>query len=338
MHSVSPNDVESYLRSRSFASDDMKITRLERISGGFSRATWIMDTRCSEWGARTFIVRQQLRGGIVEGIAADVKHEYPLLQVLHSEGMPVPRPLVYCTGANPFGHDFMMVERLPGRTAGTAIGESAVAGERFLQDVARTLARLHSIDWTRHRAALCGSRVWHPSPTASRAALVRELIDRWYVFVANNIGILSPAVETCFAWLHAHAPESDDRPRIVHGDVTFANMLEHEGRLTALLDWEVACLGDPAKDVAHIKPVVERRVPWARFMHWYQAAGGQSIDAETLLFYEIFKAVTHTAVTFVARGRRFADAPEIRPELTEIGLNQPAVYLQDLLSAMNSVK
>jgi aminoglycoside phosphotransferase (APT) family kinase protein len=165
--------------------------------------------------------------------------------------------------------------------------------------------------------------------------LVVDLVDRWESFIRNNIGIASPAVETGMAWLRANLPDRDGPPRLVHGDVTFANMLAHEGRLTALLDWEVTCLGDPAKDLAHFKPAVEARMPWEAFMAAYLTAGGRPVDHQTLRYYEVFKAVTHVAVTYVARGQRFSRAPSTRPELMEIALLQPPVYMQQLQRALS---
>jgi aminoglycoside phosphotransferase (APT) family kinase protein len=327
-------DVQSYLRASRFGPADLRVTSLDRLSGGFSRATWMLQTRSDESGELPLIVRQQLKGGIVEGIAADIRHEYPLLRVLSSEGLPVPKPLHLARGTNPFGGDFMIVNKLAGRTIGTTTGVSSIVDKSILKSIAEILAHLHAVDWTRHHQALRGSKVWHRSVHVTLHQLTQALVHRWQRFATYNVGTASSAVEAGFAWLRVNVPDREFRPSIVHGDVTFANMLEQDGKLTALLDWEVACLGDPAKDVAHIKPVIERLMPWSKFLRWYVDAGGTPVDAATLRFYEVFKAVTHVAVTYIARGRRFADDPTGRPNLTEIGLNQPQVFLPDLLRAI----
>ena len=327
--------LQDVLHKHAFGSPDLKVTGLERLSGGFSRATWLLDVEDRAAGPRSYVIRQQMRGGIVQGLAADVRHEYPLLRVLAAAGVPVPEPLLLVTGSNVLQQDFMVVERLPGQALGNSVGESTSVNRALLEDIARALARLHSIDWARHHEALRGSRAWHRSPAVSLRELVVDLVDRWQTFIRRNIGVASPSVETGMAWLRANLPDRDGPPRFVHGDVTFANMLAHEGRLTALLDWEVTCLGDPAKDLAHFKPVVEPRMPWRTFMAAYVAAGGQPVDDRTLRYYEVFKAVTHVAVTYVARGQRFSRAPEARPELMEIALLQPPVYMRQLHQALS---
>lgn len=327
--------LEACLRGRGLGGPDLAVTGLERLSGGFSRATWLLRVQGGAEGNCDYIVRQQMRGGIVQGIAADVRHEFPLLRVLRAAGVAVPAPLLLVTGPNPLRQDFMVMERLPGQAIGNSVGESTRADASLLEDVARALAKLHAVDWTQHHAELRGSRTWHRTPGVSLRQLVAALVEQWNHFIRHNIGIATPAVATGMAWLSANIPERDGQPRIVHGDVTFANMLAEGSRLTALLDWEVACLGDPAKDLAHFKPVVESRMRWRDFMTAYVAAGGLPVDDATLRYYEVFKATTHVAVTYVARGRRFAQAPESRPELTEIGLLQPAVYMQQLQDALS---
>jgi aminoglycoside phosphotransferase (APT) family kinase protein len=322
------------MRRLRLGAKDVRVVAVKPLSGGFSRATWSLETRSKSAGPGSYVVRQQKRGGIVQGLAADVRHEFPLLQVLHGAGVPVPAPLLLVTGASPLGHDFIVVEHLPGQAVGNSVGESTSADEMVLRSAAQALARLHSIDWRDHHAALKGSRVWHPSKNVRLKRVVNQLLERWARYIRRNIGLASPSVATGLAWLRANVPDRNLPPRIVHGDITFANMLVYDGRVNALLDWEVACLGDPAKDLAHFKPVVEARMRWQDFMASYLAAGGDQVGAETLQYYEVFKAVTHVAVTYVARGHRFSQAPAARPELTEIGLLQPAFYMKELESAL----
>ena len=256
--------LQACLRAQAFGAPDLVVTDLARLSGGFSRATWLLHVEDRASGPHSYVVRQQMQGGIVQGVAADVKHEYPLLRVLHAAGVPVPKPLLLVTGRNPLRQDFMVVTRLPGQAIGNSVGDSTIADAQLLESAAGALARLHTVDWTRHHAALRGSRTWHRSPNVGLRQLVIELLDRWHAYIRGNIGIASPSVETGMAWLRANVPDRVEAPRIVHGDVTFANMLAEHGRLTALLDWEVTCLGDPAKDLAHFKPVVESRMPCSR--------------------------------------------------------------------------
>ena len=60
-----------------------------------------------------------------------------------------------------------------------------------------------------------------------------------------------PAFELAFRWLNAHCAEHREGPRVlVHGDYRMGNVLFDEGGMRAVLDWELAHVGDPAEDLA----------------------------------------------------------------------------------------
>ena len=60
---------------------------------------------------------------------------------------------------------------------------------------------------------------------------------------------MNPALE----WLRDHLPAAPERPSVLHGDLWPANVLQHRGHLTGLVDWERAAIGDPALDIGFAK-------------------------------------------------------------------------------------
>ncbi|MFO1428133.1 MAG: phosphotransferase [Steroidobacteraceae bacterium] len=85
----------------------------------------------------------------------------------------------------------------------------------------------------------------------------------------------SVEVDLAYAWLFAH-PLAADRPQcMIHGDFGVHNAMVRDGRLTGVLDWELAQLGDPAQDIAQARMlVIEDTLPWEEFRAAYLGAGG----------------------------------------------------------------
>ena len=84
-------------------------------------------------------------------------------------------------------------------------------------------------------------------------------VDRWrshlasYEQIEGYRGVDIPGVDTVAAWLAERQPASWT-PGLIHGDFHFANVLIHptEGRLAAIVDWELATIGDPLLDLGHL--------------------------------------------------------------------------------------
>jgi aminoglycoside phosphotransferase (APT) family kinase protein len=106
------------------------------------------------------------------------------------------------------------------------------------------LVALHDVDWTRLELEGFG----RPSGYLERQ--VRRFRQLWELNRTREI----PAVETVADWLEANLPETE-RTTIVHGDFRPGNALFAEtapARVKAMLDWEMATLGDPLADVGYL--------------------------------------------------------------------------------------
>ena len=76
---------------------------------------------------------------------------------------------------------------------------------------------------------------------------------------------------------------------LVHGDLGFHNMLVDGPRFVSLLDWETAHIDHPAGDLGYVRPVIERLVPWEKFIAVYRAAGGQPVTNRQIAFFGIWE-------------------------------------------------
>ena len=145
-----------------------------------------------------------------------------------SAGVPV-APLVAA------GDGFVVSERLEGETI----------PRRLLRDQ----------QWSGARAVLarqCGLalRAIHSIPPAAVPGLVEQDQVGQFREILDGFGYPSPAFELGFRWLEANRPPpSSSGPVVVHGDFRLGNLLVGPEGLRAVLDWEIAHLGDPMEDL-----------------------------------------------------------------------------------------
>jgi aminoglycoside phosphotransferase (APT) family kinase protein len=208
------------------------------VGNGRSNLTYL-----AEDGDRAaVIVRRPPLGEALES-AHDVGREYAALGALHPLGLPVPEPLALCEDRTVTGAPFYVMERIEGRLVDTAAAAEAfgrAARGRAGREIPATLARLHEVDLQRTGLAAMAPAEDHAGRQLRRwsrqweASRTRELplIDE----VAERLGAAVPG-----------QPETT----IVHGDFTPNNLLmDADGEVAAILDWELWTLGDPVADLA----------------------------------------------------------------------------------------
>jgi aminoglycoside phosphotransferase (APT) family kinase protein len=162
--------------------------------------------------------------------------------------------------------------------------ELAAARDRLPVQLGEALARIHSID-----PGATGLPVPEGEPTLVQLEQWERELDR--------IGEPLPAVELGLRWLRANRPESAE-PRLVHGDFRLGNFIVDENGLAAVIDWELAHLGDPAEDIGWLCIRSwrfgndDRRVAGVgdldRFLEGYAAAGGTPPEPDRIRFWEVF--------------------------------------------------
>ena len=91
-------------------------------------------------------------------------------------------------------------------------------------------------------------------------------------------------------WLEANVPPDRGPAVIVHGDAGPGNFLQHDGRVTALLDWELCHFGDPMEDLAQIwvrslfQPFLRPSAVFAA----YEAAGGITVEVDRVRYHRLY--------------------------------------------------
>jgi len=213
------------------------IRGLRRLSGGASRETWELEA-----DGRPLILQRARPGGVS---SAALTTEVELLRAARSAGVPVPAVVVSggevdgdddgndYGDAGRLGRSWMVVERIEGETIPRRILRDAAyesARPLLTAQCGRAVAAVHSID---------RERVSGLDP-ADQFDRFRELLDA--------MDEPHPAFELGFRWLDRNRPP----PRadtVVHGDFRNGNLVVGPDGLRAVLDWELAHLGDPLEDL-----------------------------------------------------------------------------------------
>lgn len=318
-----------FLADRLTGAEGLTISGLQRSGNGSSRENWPFDARWKEGGDsvhhRLLLRRDPLSSVVDTGRAA----EFGLLKAL--EPTPVPTPVVHWlddSGAELL-RPSMIVERHPGRAHRAALRDKNPLG---LSDAGRiglarsmcdALASAHALD---PEALGLDEVLPVPRPTPAAAEL-----ERWERNLDEAELDPQPTLRWTLRWLRDHQPRPPSRLVLVHGDFRPANVLVHEGSMQALLDWELAHLGDPLDDLGwYCAPVYrgEHFIPGAwdqdDFLDRYAELTGTRPDPSELLFWQVL-AMFRLAVIALQGVRIFCSGESDRPAA-------PATSLHKLLA------
>jgi len=212
---------------------------IRQFQGGQSNPTFLVETP----GA-AYVLRKKPPGKLLAS-AHMVEREFKVQKALSGSAVPVARMFVLCEDVAVIGTPFYLMSHVEGRIIPTADLPDLSPHDRraAYASLIGTLAALHRIDW---RGAGLGD-FGRPDNYAARQ------IDRWTKQYAASKTDEIAEMEALSAWLGARVPASTDAA-IVHGDYRVGNTIIHpvEPRLAAVLDWELATIGDPLADLAYL--------------------------------------------------------------------------------------
>lgn len=248
------------------------VEHLTRLSGGASRETWSFLAD----GRRLVLQRQR------PGDVRDMSIEARVLAAAFRHGVPVPE--LIASGELESGAKYMVLDHVPGETiARKILRDERFAGARtaLVGQMAGALARLHAID----PDSVDGL------PAIDQVAQYRATLDD----LNRSLGQAHPAFELAFAWLERNRPSSQRRT-LVHGDFRLGNVMVDERGLAAVLDWELAHIGDPLEDLgwlcvrawrfgaqAPVAGLGERHA----LVEAYSEASGIEIAPDDVLWWEV---------------------------------------------------
>jgi aminoglycoside phosphotransferase (APT) family kinase protein len=250
-----------------------EITNLRRLSGGASRETWAF-----EFDGQSLIVQQQRPGA--ERAGGGMRSEAKLLRAAAVAGVPVARLRYDGTERTDGERPFIISEAVEGET------------------IARKILR--DDQWAPVRpklAAQCGDALAaiHRIPLDAAPELEHQDQIEQYRTVLDTLGEPHPAFELGFRFLDANRPPST-RVSVVHGDFRHGNFIVNSSGLAAVLDWEIAHLGDPMEDLGWLcvkawrfgaAPPVGGFGEYEDLFAAYGAASGEDVDPDAVHWWEV---------------------------------------------------
>ncbi|HEY0597327.1 phosphotransferase family protein [Sphingopyxis sp.] len=214
------------------------ISGLQRLSGGATQEIWCFDIETPARDDKRYILRRAPGGTrITDGTGLELEAE--LMAAAAKAGVPVAEVMHVLSPEDGLGHGFIM-RFVEGETLGGRIVKSdhlRAARQTLAFECGETLARLHRIP--------AGD-----FPTLARATPA-ELVERTRIVYARTT-IRRPVFDLAFRWLTDNAPPVPAEPKLVHGDFRNGNLMIGPDGLRAVLDWELAHVGDPMEDLGWI--------------------------------------------------------------------------------------
>ena len=240
----------------------LRVTRVESIPEGHSGFTYFVDV---ENGARAgaYVMRMPPPGAKIRA-TADVVRQGRIMKALHDAGLPTPEVPVLCSDPVLDERPFILMERADGlRIETTAQREDP---EAIAASAIETLLRLQQLP-------LEGTGIGGEDPVG----LDYEMM-RWAWLMERAPEEVTRAAPALGAKLAALKP-AERPPTLVHGDYHYGNMLFRGPEVVAVLDWEIAQLGQPLIDLGCLCVVAQRRA----FEGAPNPGGGVDVPIEKLI-------------------------------------------------------
>ena len=243
--------------------------------------------------------------------AISLETEAALLQLAHDAGIPEPAVIHVLEKSDALGCGFLM-EWLEGETLGQRIvkvDELAQLRPRLAFMCGEALARVHALDYNAegNRGAL---------PTVSPEKLIDET---WAQYQALDVPV--PMIDYTWRWLKSNLP-TGSRTTLVHGDFRNGNLMVSPAGIEAVLDWELAHIGDPVRDLGWLcvnswrfgrsELAVGGFGQLEDLLAGYESVAGIAVPQEEVHFWQVFGSFWWAMATLLmANAWRRGDTPSL---------------------------
>lgn len=249
----------------------------DRRPGGGRREAWFVEFERPDGSVAELFLRLDRSGGLDEDDPYDTSRETDVYLALKDTTIPVP-------------HIHAVHPSLPAVLSDRSEGETWFSRIRDPEEqlsVARDfighLAAMHRLDPSRLDIPALGK------PHSVREH-VHEELDQWQRLYAVHDAHRDPLIEFAFDWLRRSVPAYDGPIVLVQGDTGPGNFLYADGRVTAILDFELAHWGDPMDDLAwlSLRAVQEPFTHFPDRVKQYAELSGHAIDEDRTRYYRVF--------------------------------------------------
>lgn len=316
---------------------NLNISQIQRIHGGASRQTYSIDLRYDTANGpamRGVILRRDPPDSLID---TERKVEFAAIRSVFSQNaLPVPEALFLETDPAVLGAPFFVMGR---------VDTGAPINPFKLSDVDALRPHIGQ-QFFRHLGAIAavsvdGTPLSEAIDVPSLDGCWRRELDYWAAEIRNNAREPQPIAEAAIRHLYRNPPPPAQRLSVVHGDYRSGNFLcDDTGHITALLDWEMAHIGDPYEDLAWATDPLwcgndQARaagfLPWTEAIGVWQQASGCQFDPEAFQWWSLFSHVKALGI-WVTSAKTFAEGANDDPILAWSGWFTHAAH--ELILAM----
>lgn len=290
---------------------EVRVDQAAKIVGGASRETWSVH---AEWDdgdgtftGRDLVIRMDPEASLLD---SNRRVEYSVYRAFWNvPGVPVPEALFIEDDPAPLGKPFFVMVKVDGAAwpADLLAPQYDVGRPAIAQQMMEILGKIATVDY-----AALGLHQVVPEPTRDDAWALQ--LEHWEKVLQDHDMGPNPITMAAIRHLRREPPPPAPRVSVVHGDYRIGNFLFSANRIEAILDWEMAHLGDPHEDLAwcfarnwrsganpHLmSSLLERE----QAIGYWEDASGLRVDADALRWWELFTHVKGNAI-WITGGHQF---------------------------------
>jgi aminoglycoside phosphotransferase (APT) family kinase protein len=304
--------LQIYLRGR-LGEPGLTVSGLARIPGGASRETYRFRARAGG-RERGLILRRDPPASLIE---TDRTTEYRAYEAFHGLGLPVPAPVALELDPAPLDRPFFVMEEVENCQAGSIMSPDPFGPHR--ETVGRQFFTVMG------QIAAADPRDVGLSDFEGESDIhdvAMHEVARWEKVVDEDEREPQPIVRAAIRWLKRNPPPPAQKISVVHGDYRTGNFLyDDKGTIRAILDWEMAHLGDPLEDLGWaIDPLWSGgntempggMLPRAEALRLWEKTSGLKADPKALFWWEIFASLKGAAI-WVSAACEYAEGRNTDP-------------------------
>jgi aminoglycoside phosphotransferase (APT) family kinase protein len=255
----------------------LPVANLTRLSGGANMESWSFD-----WGGAGYVLRRAPTAEMMEGRPFGHDVEAALVRIAHNIGVKAPEIVGELTERDALGTGYVM------RRVEAEVNPATILSnppKRLIDNIAHELAGIHAIPMSNLPTL----------PKVETAEALAQLKARFADYGGDR-PILALAIKWCEDHLPTPAP-----PCLVHGDFRMGNIMVDDDGVAAILDWELAHIGDAHEDLAwgcinawrfgHIDQPAFGCADLNAYFVAYEAAGGSPVDPARFRFWLIYRTL-----------------------------------------------
>lgn len=292
------------------------VLELRRLTAGATKATWAFKAQVGDSALPLVLQLSNGSSRLGDDDALPLvagRDDAALMMAAARAGVPAPPLRAVLTEEDGLGGGYIM-DYVPGETIARRILRElrfAALRESFARQCGEILACIHRMNTK-------------SVPFLAEFGAQRQIMVYRNIYDSYDHPV--PALEVAFRWAEDHLP-TVVRPTVVHGDFRMGNLICGEHQIQAVLDWELACLGDPVQDLGWlcvktwrfggpgpVGGIGQRSDLFAA----YERSSGTSVDAARVRFWEgwgcikwaiicLMKGQSQRSVEAFAIGRRMEE-------------------------------